>query len=158
VSDFDPVGSFTITVWAKISNLSGDPALFATKEWAGGSNVGFALGVTGSNLHANIGDGSRRTDMKPSLTGINLNEWNHYTLVFDRDAREMRVSVNFGEFTTSALPAELVNAPYEGTGMLVLGQDTTGHYAHGSMICVVDDFMVFDRALTQSDLAELSAQ
>jgi hypothetical protein len=80
------------------------------------------------------------------------------TLVFDRDAREMRVSVNFGEFTTSALPAELVNAPYEGTGMLVLGQDTTGHYAHGSMICVVDDFMVFDRALTQSDLAELSAQ
>ena len=158
VPGFKPAGSFTVMVWAKISNLTGDPALFATKEWAGGSNVGFALGVNSDKLHANIGDGERREDMKPSLEGVDLSGWNHYTLVFDRDAREMRVSVNFGEFATCALPAELVNAPYEGTGSLVIGQDATGHYDHGSMTCIVDDFMVFDRALTQAELAELNAR
>lgn len=158
VPGFDPAGSFTVMMWAKISDLTGDPALFATKEWAGGSNVGFALGVTEGNLHANLGDGSRRTDMKPSLEGVDLSGWNHYTLVFDREAREMRVSVNFGAFSTSVIPAELVNAPYEGTGSLVIGQDATGHYGYGSMTCVVDDFMVFDRALTQADLAEWNAQ
>ena len=158
IPGFDPAGSFTVMVWAKISDLIGDPALFATKEWASGSTVGFALGVTESNLHANIGDGGRRMDVKPSLEGVDLNDWNHYTLVFDRDAREMRVSVNFGAFTTAAIPTELVNAPYEGTGALFLGQDATGHYDHGSMTCVVDDFMVFDRALTQTELAELHAR
>ena len=156
IPKFDPDGSFTVMVWAKISNLTGDPALFATKNWGSGANVGFALGVTEGNLHANIGDGERRTDMKPSLEGLNLSGWNHYTLVVDRDAREMRVSVNFGEFSTAAIPAELVNAPYEGLGSLVLGQDATGSYSGGSMTCVVDELMVFECALTRAELTELT--
>ena len=156
IPDFAPVGSFTVSVWAKITNLTGDPALFATKDWQGGSNVGFALGVTDGGLHANIGDGENRADHKPSLAGVALNEWNHYTLVFDRDAREIRVSVNFGTFTTATLPNKLVNAPYEGDGQLVIGQDISGCYSGGSMTCVMDDFMVFDRALTQADLTALA--
>lgn len=39
----------------------------------------------------------------------------------------------------------------------VYGQDATGHYAHGSMTCVVDEFMVFDKALTQADMTALGA-
>ena len=40
----------------------------------------------------------------------------------------MKVSINFGEFETVSIPAELVNAPYEGLGALVIGQDATGNY------------------------------
>jgi hypothetical protein len=148
--------SFTVSVWAKISGLNGDPAIFATKNWSGGSNIGFALGIAGANLHANLGDGNRRTDSKPTLDGVDISGWNHYTLVFDRDAREMRVSVNFGAFTVSTIPNELVNAPYLGEGALFVGQDATGAYGHGSMTCVMDDLMVFDHALTQAELAQLA--
>jgi hypothetical protein len=147
--------SFTIAFWAKVSNLTGDPALIATKEWSGGSNVGFALGITASNLHANVGDGTRRTDSKPSLAGVNVGDWNHYTLVIDRDNRQIRVSINGGEFVTSDIPAQLVNAPYLGKGSLYIGQDATGAYGSGSMTCVMDELMVFDRALTQAELTAL---
>lgn len=155
IPDFNPAGSFTVSFWAKISNLTGDPAIVATKDWGSGSNVGFALGISESGLHANIGDGSRRDDHKPSLADVNVNDWNHYTLVIDREAREIRVSVNFGDFTVTTIKNELVNAPYPGLGALTVGQDATGAYGYGSMTCVMDDLMVFDRALTQADLTTL---
>ena len=67
----------------------------------------------------------------------------------------MKVSINFGEFETVSIPAELVNAPYEGLGALVIGQDATGNYPQGSMTCVVDEFMVFEKALTQDEVTDL---
>ncbi|MBE6652101.1 MAG: hypothetical protein E7610_01645 [Ruminococcaceae bacterium] len=161
IPGFDPgAGSFTVAVWAKVESISGDPALFATKDWSSGGNPGFALGINeNSNVHANIGDGyGHRVDIKPDLPSDAIGNWVHYTLVIDRTARQMKVSYNFGEFHTVSIPAELVNAPYEGLGALVIGQDGTGHYGHGSMTCVVDELMVFDRALTQADLQALSGQ
>jgi hypothetical protein len=149
--------SFTVTVWAKVSEITGDPALFATKKWASGSYKGFALGINGSdNVHANIGDGSDRMDSKPKLPSAFLNEWVHYTFVVDRMAGEMKVSINFGEFTTTAIPASLFGAPYEGEGALFIGQDATGNYQHGKMTVTVDEFMVFDRALNFEDLSKLA--
>ena len=149
--------SFTVTVWAKVSEITGDPALFATKNWASGSYKGFALGINGSdNVHANIGDGSDRMDSKPKLPSAFLNEWVHYTFVVDRMAGEMKVSINFGEFTTTAIPASLFGAPYEGEGALFIGQDATGNYQHGKMSVTVDDLMVFDHALTAEDLVKLA--
>ena len=155
--DYDPgTDSFTITLWAKISDINGDPALFATKNWGSGANPGFALGITSSNLHANIGSGQgHRVDSKPSTPADFMNEWVHYTLVVDRDARQMKVSINFGQFYTVNIPTELVNAPYEGLGVLAIGQDATGAYG-STMTCVVDEFMVFNRALTEADLAALA--
>ena len=149
--------SFTVTVWARVSEITGDPALFATKKWASGSYKGFALGINGSdNVHANIGDGSDRMDSKPKLPSAFLNEWVHYTFVVDRLAGEMKVSINFGEFTSTAIPASLFGAPYEGEGALFIGQDATGSYEHGRMSVTVDEFMVFDHALTAEDLVKLA--
>ncbi len=161
IPGFDPdTDSFTVAVWAKVSAITGDPALFATKDWGSGSNVGFALGINGtSNLHANIGDGQgNRVDLKPNLPTDFLNSWIHYTFVVDRTARQLKVSINFGEFQTVAIPAELVNSSYKGLGALVIGQDGTGNYGNGSMTCLVDEFMVFDRALTETELTELEAR
>lgn len=161
IPTFDPgADSFTVAVWAKVESITGDPALFATKDWGSGGNPGFALGINeNSNVHANIGDGKgHRVDIKPDLPSDAIGNWVHYTLVIDRTARQMKVSYNFGEFHTVAIPAELVNAPYEGLGALVVGQDGTGHYGNGSMTCVADELMVFDRALTEEDLAALAEQ
>jgi arabinan endo-1,5-alpha-L-arabinosidase len=151
--------SFTIAVWVKVNEITGDPALFATKDWTHGKKVGFAFAINGtSNLHANIGDGAEhRIDIKPTLPNGTLNTWVHYTMVVDRTAHEMKVSINFGEFETVTIPPELVNAPYEGLGALVIGQDATGNYPQGSMTCVVDEFMVFEKALTQAEVTALGA-
>ena len=158
IPGYDPDNkSFTISVWAKVKSITGDPALFATKEWASGSYKGFALGIDGtSNLHANIGDGSHRVDIKPDLPSGVLNEWVHYTLVVDRMAGEMKVSINFGAFKTVSIPANLINAPYGGEGALFIGQDATGNYQHGKMTVTVDEFMVFDHALNSEDLSKLA--
>ena len=158
IPGYDPDNkSFTISVWAKVKSITGDPALFATKEWASGSYKGFALGINGtSNLHANIGDGSHRVDIKPDLPSGVLNEWVHYTLVVDRMAGEMKVSINFGAFKTVSIPANLINAPYGGEGALFIGQDATGNYQHGKMTVTVDEFMVFDHALNSEDLSKLA--
>jgi hypothetical protein len=68
----------------------------------------------------------------------------------------MKVSINFGEFTTTAIPASLFGAPYEGEGALFIGQDATGNYQHGKMTVTVDEFMVFDHALNSEDLSKLA--
>jgi hypothetical protein len=78
-------------------------------------------------------------------------------MVVDRTAHEMKISINFGEFETVTIPAELVNSPYEGLGALVIGQDATGKYPQGSMTCVVDEFMVFEKALSQAEVTALGA-
>ena len=157
ISDYTPgTGSFTVAVWAKVSSVDGDPALFATKNWSSGTNAGFALGITSTSLHANIGSGfGHRADLMPSVPADFLNTWVHYTFVVDRDARQLKVSINFGRFYTVDFPATLVNAPFEGLGTLAIGQDATGTYG-SSMTCIVDEFMVFDHALTQDELTALA--
>lgn len=159
IPGYDPANnSFTVTVWAKVSEITGDPALFTTKAWASGSYKGFALGINdGGYIHANIGDGSNRVDRKPNLPENFLNEWVHYTFVVDRIAGEMKISINFGEFITETIPDKLINAPFAGEGALFIGQDATGDYEYGEMTAVVDDLMIFDHALTQENLAELAA-
>ena len=158
---FDPgANSFTVMLWAKVSEITGDPALISTKNWESGNNPGFALGINGTeNTHANIGDGfGNRVDIKPGLPEDFPDTWVHYTFTVDRTAQTMKVSYNFGEYHTVTIPAELVNAPYEGAGALIIGQDSTGKYTYGSMTCAVDDFMLFDRALTEDELTELSTR
>ena len=86
-----------------------------------------------------------------------IGTWNNYTVVFDRVAGELKLSVNFGEFITTSIPTTLADEIYQGLGSLMIGQDGSGAYRGGKMSAVIDDFMLFDRALTQDELTELVA-
>ena len=104
----------------------------------------------------NLGNGSARTDLEVDLPGDYRNGWMHVTLVVDRTAGTVMIAVDFGEFNTLTLPSNLQDISFDSFDHLTIGQDATGTY-DASLTASLDEFMIFDGALTEAELAQLAA-
>ena len=78
----------------------------------------------------------------------------HLVLVVDREAGVIRVSIDFGEFVNIPMTDAMKAASADAFGVLNIGQDGTGTYP-AKLTATVDEFMMFDGALTQEEVARL---
>lgn len=156
--DFKPgTDSFTISFWIKTEGTNGDPVILSNKDWNSGLNRGFVLSLRNTeDIVFNAGNGAVRMDMGAFMP-LDYNEgWMHVLLIVDRAAGQVRLSYDFGAFTTADIPAALMAASFDGIDGLNIGQDGTGQYAH-PLPATMDELMIFDGVLTDSDVAALAA-
>ena len=157
IPDYAPgTDSFSVSMWVKTTGVSSDPSLFSNKDWNNGALEGYVLSIRSSNdIKFNLGDGESRVDLEKLLPSNYQSGWMHVLLVVDRTAEEIRLAVDFGKFTSASLPAGMKGVSFDGYDVLNIGQDGTGNYG-ASLAATVDEFMVFDGALTADDVAALA--
>ena len=158
LADYHPdKSSFTIVLWVKTRGVTSDPVLLGNKNWGAGVNKGFVLSLRDSNdLKFNVGDGANRADKEYLLPSDFRAGWVYVVLVVDREKGEVKLSYDFGAFQTMVLPASLKDDSFDAYDVLNIGQDGTGSYK-ASCTATVDEFMLFDGAFTDTDLAALAA-
>lgn len=152
--------SVTFTAWLNVSKLEGgDPVIFTTKSWSNGSAEGILVCIQNSakQLHVNIANGKDRTDFKISYPEDMMTGWMHLSVVLDFELDEIRLSFDFGDFYVGKLNPGSETSPIGGAYDLVIGQDGTNAYTAYIANAYVDEFMVFDGAFTEDDLAALEA-
>jgi hypothetical protein len=149
--------SFSVSLWMNTKGVSKDPPLFSNKDWDYGINPGYVLAINEKNcLKFNMSDGTNRADLEIPLPLNYRDGWTHITLVVDREAGEIKLAVDFGEFSTLTIPESLRDVSLNAFEALHIGQDGTGAY-YVPLTAAVDEFMIFDGALTRAELAQLAA-
>ena len=153
--------SITFSTWVYISGTNGgDPVLFGNKDWDSGNNAGILVCPhTNGTLIVNFSDGTKagRVDLKPNYPTDMLNRWMHLLVVIDRDAGEMRVSFDFGDFISTSL-GDNKNNSLDGDYDFVIGQDGTTSYMNDGNVYLkgyVDDFIIFRGAFDMDDVHTL---
>lgn len=149
--------TLTFSTWIKVTNLVGsDPVVFANKSWHSGMNAGILVCVHSYGyIQVNIADGNVRTDLKVNYDPNALKEWMNVIVVIDRDESRVGLSINFGDLTFADLNGTLSNSSLNTDKDLVIGQDGTTEYT-SYLKALVDDFMIFDGAFDQDDVAALA--
>ena len=156
IPDYAPgTDSFSVSLWVNTRGVSSDPPLFSNKNWDNGYLSGFVFCIKSGSVQFNMGDGENRMDFSKQLPTNYATGWMHLTLVVDREAAVVKISTDFGAFQTLAIPEELKDVSLDAYGVLNIGQDGTGAYGV-PLSAAVDEFMVFDGALTEGDLASLA--
>ncbi|MBP3665649.1 MAG: alkaline phosphatase family protein [Clostridia bacterium] len=158
LADYHPAkDSFTVSMWVKSAGVASDPSLISNKDWGSGTNAGFIFSLRDSqDLKFNLGDGKgNRADKEFMLPNDYRAGWFHVTMVVDREAGVIKLSYDFGAFDSLTLPDNLKDISFDAFDVLNIGQDGTGKYS--ACAATVDEFMLFDGALTEADLAALAA-
>ena len=68
----------------------------------------------------------------------------------------MRTSIDFGEFSVTKIPEALQNASLDAFGHMNVANDGAGNDSI-RLFASLDEFMVFDAALTQEDINQLAS-
>ncbi|MFC4778840.1 LamG-like jellyroll fold domain-containing protein [Paenibacillus sp. GCM10023252] len=74
---------FSVAFWVKTPGVNADPAIISNKDWASGGNIGWYIGLNGTNFLWNYRtSGSTRQDIS---IPIGDNVWHHVAITHDRD-------------------------------------------------------------------------
>lgn len=153
-------GNFTISLWVSLNGqtVSGDPAFFANKSWASGTNVGINYAVKGGgNLDVNT-YGSARVDFQDGDTSdLSASSWDNIILV--RDGETLKYYFNgVQEAGDKAIAAGVT---FESANTFKLGDDGLATYNNagnawtGDML--FDDLAIYDTALDASAITALQS-
>ena len=159
LEDYKPgVDNFTVAIWVKTKGVSGeDPCLCSNKDWMSGKNPGFVFALRRADVKFNAGTGSDRVDLTCPLPEDYKDGWMHLTLVVDRDRNEIRVYYDFTDPYVLKMPASFEEASFNSFDGLNIGQDGTGHLGLTLEETLLDEFMLFDAALTSEEVRQLGA-
>ena len=147
-----PTDEITVCAWIKADEWETEiyqGTIVDTHEWEGVGERGYVLRVGGSGrVSFNIGDGDQWIEAdSSSLPSMSLKTWYLITGVFT--GTEVTVFINEKEGTPTGFSGEIAPSTYN----LYIGR---GVYAQDRLFdgCI-DEVMIFDRALQQSEIAEL---
>jgi len=158
--NFGESTAFTVAYWQKTERVAGDPSVVANKNWGSGNNRGWTIGTqTDGRLELNYrrteADGLSRKDLDLAGQKLNENVWRHVVVVWD---------IN-NEAVSYVDGVKVANTPIApGTGSLNdpalalnIGQDGTGAYTDGEWDGLIDDFAIWDRPLSATEVSTLYA-
>ncbi len=149
--------SFSVAMMVKIHGKEkDDPSLIGNKDWTSGNNAGFVLSFRENDLKFNLGNGKDRMDEEWYLPVDYATGWMHVILVVDRENGTVGVSIDFSQLDSREIAEILRDATFAGIGDVNVGQDGTGTYSYG-FDGEVDDIIIFEKALTDDDIAKLAA-
>ena len=151
--------SFTVSLWINSNKLTSDPCIFSNKNWDGGKNSGFVISIrkdNGGDIRINYGQGgSLRTDFDISLPADYVNGWVHLIVIVDRENNKLGACIDFGNIKSGNIREELQGTSLDTAYSYNIGQDGRGSYG-AALPSTVDEFMIFDGAFTQEDVANLA--
>ena len=150
--DFGTTQSFSVSFWAKITSLSGDPGLIGNKDWDSGGNPGFVIFTTsGRRARWNYrSSDSARVDSNVAPEAFPVDQWGHVVVSYDRGGNATTY-VNGNLIDTRALGAN--GTTFQADGMsLNIGQDGAGDYS-SSQVAAYDEVAIWARAITQQEAA-----
>ena len=147
--------SFTIAAWVQLRNVDGDPCIYSNKNWDDGTQRGFVL-CAREILKFNVGNGSGvRSDFEYAYPDTEDGGWMHTLLAVDRASNKVRFYLNFELTGEDTMESKLSSISFDANGMtLHIGQDGRGTYSC-SLDAQIDDFIVYDGAMTEEDVASL---
>ncbi len=151
--------SFSLAFWAKIDHsLDGCPAVCGNKDWfwKNSGDKGFIFSFRNSDTMLNIADGKGNSEEYIVPFPEDITEgWIHTVAIIDKEKKEYRCYYNFKHHLTlkidDALIFNLDAMPF------ALGNDSPGEYntVHNKSLLCLDDFLMFDGALTKDDVENL---
>ena len=153
--------SFSFAFWVKTEGTAAKPPVISNKDWSDATNPGFVLCLKGSNdtsasnmIVLNVGSGSGfQVELARNLPEDFPNGWVYVVAVVDREAKKVRISLDFGEFAEKTIPGLFNSLSFDSLD-LNLGQDGTGEYG-SSLTAELDEFIIVDGVLTDEDVAAL---
>ena len=157
VEDHKPgTNSFSVAFWIDIGGVIADPAIFSNKDWESSDNIGYTFAIlTYHTLRFTFCDGTNKFDSQTDLPTDYNEGWMHLALSVDRELNEVRVYIDFKEVKVIKIPASLQDASLDAFGHMNIANDGAGTDSI-RLFASFDEFMIFDAALTQEDIAQLS--
>jgi hypothetical protein len=150
--DFGTTQSFSVSFWAKITSLSGDPGLIGNKDWDSGGNPGFVIFTTsGRRARWNYrSSDSARVDSNVAPEAFPTDQWGHVVVSYDRGGNATTY-VNGNLIDTRPLGPN--GTTFQADGMsLNIGQDGAGDYG-SNQVAAYDEVAIWTRAITQQEAA-----
>lgn len=158
------IDSFSASFWLKITanpTATDAPVLFTNKDWdVAGDSSGyvFFLGRKDKDsdtiqlkFNAGLGLGTgTRDDIAFNLPDGYLNKWLNVICIVNREENKVSVSFDFGTFESKNTDS-IVGGSLTHGDKLCIGADINGLYGSNTSL-YMDDFMYFDRALTDEDV------
>jgi hypothetical protein len=170
-----PSGSFSASFWMKTGAVLKDPAIFTNKGWDDARDVGYICFVQSDRIGFNAGNGiaegtnENRADFYTTNlpTEFQNNEWFHVVCVVNIEQDTIRFAFNFGELVEADRNTEkgigaLSDMQFNNGNKLRIGTDINGNngFSNDGFVsgnAYMDDFMFFDKALTDDDVDALKA-
>lgn len=148
--DFGSAQDFTVMVWMKSAAPGAWAGMVSTKLWWGGTKAGFILSIdsSGTRWTANAADEVHRADAYSSGPALTDDQWHHLAVAFDRS----------GDMVMYQDGAEVGRVGMAGVGSIdngnpiSIGKVNATEYPYAG---VLDDVMVFNRVLSQAEIAGL---
>ncbi len=151
--------SFSLAFWAKIDHsLDGCPVVCGNKDWfwKNSRDKGFIFSFRNSDTMLNIADGKGNSEEYIVPFPEDITEgWIHTAAIIDKEKKEYRCYYNFKHHLTLKIDDELIcnldAMPF------ALGNDSPGEYntVHNKSLLCLDDFLMFEGALTKDDVENL---
>lgn len=150
--DLGSTQSFSVSFWARITSVSGDPGLIGNKDWDSGGNPGFVIFTTSARrARWNYRNApSDRVDSNVPPEAFPLDQWGHVIVSYARGGNATTY-VNGNLIDTRSLGAN--GDTFQAEGMLLnIGQDGAGDYS-SNQVAAYDEVAFWSRALTQQEAA-----
>lgn len=155
INNFKPgTNNFTISLWINSKTIYSDPCVISNKNWNSGNNLGFALTIRSGKVDFNFGNGGSNIVCTAKLPTDYTEGWMHIVAIVDRDNGKIGISVDFGTIVTVNIPDDWKTLSMDTNYVTNIGQDGTGKYGV-KLPATVDEVMIFDGALDQSDVNAL---
>ncbi|MBE6650724.1 MAG: hypothetical protein E7613_05370 [Ruminococcaceae bacterium] len=149
----------SFATWVKKTGASkvGDPGLFGTQNWSNGSTPGFVAFWSDTRFGFNMADGTLRCPFNNAIGTVlptNIYDgWTHIAYVLDRESKTITLYSDFKYLSSMSISGkESISLDSDLT--FKIGAD--GSVTYGIANAQMDDFFVYDGALTESDINELA--
>ena len=152
--NFGTSTDFSISFWAQINGLSGDPSIIGNKDWNSGGNQGYVLfSADNRRIDWNQGGlpGSPRKDSDGIANVFPNDTWAHVAVTFDRDGNAITY-VNGNRVEVIALAGAVMDVSTPAGYATNIGQDGTGSYGSSFSDLRVDDLGIWRRQLTPQEV------
>lgn len=159
----DITGDFSISGWFKIEQLPETPGtdFILCRKWGGAPNNSYSILMQQFTTYNKIliqysGDGTNNThittDAATFMEAGDVGNFVHIAMAVDVSAKSAIVYKN-GVLQASSLTSGTQTSVYNGNGAFAIGATSTG--VSGYYDGVIDDFAIFDRLLTATEIGQI---
>lgn len=157
---------FSVSLWTRFTNWTGDPVLIGNKDWRSGGNQGWVVATAGNGrLQWNLGDGDAggrtRKDYDGPAGTLSNGQWHHVVTVFDR--QDGAITYLDGQaVSTNEITAGLDSIDAPAGLALNIGQDGLGAYTDNNAVGIrdaaIDEVAIWRRSLGAAEVQTIFAR
>lgn len=145
--------NFTISTWVKLDVSQVSYPTIVAKGGSSRKNAGYWFFLANSKLYFLMGDGVTRISANSDIVNINDNSWHHIAVTVERNGNAVFYldGYNSGTYDVSNFFGKKVSNPTKNFTIGSLENSSTT-FLKG----LLDDFRIYNRALTGSEIANLA--